>query len=86
MILDPLGMALAIMPLLERGSEALKTRYASIPKKDRPIGLSIAVVTEEDFVRNSRLILRHVCASGTSTHILCESGVLCLLIERLPEG
>lgn len=79
---DP-GVALAMLPLLERGTEALRLKFANVPLADRPIGLTVDVVTEFDFIRYPALVLAHVCRNGTSTHILCASGVLCSLLERL---
>jgi len=75
--------ALRMMPLFERGREALRLKLCELPARDRPIGgMNIDVVTYDDFVTQAALILRHVVVNGAATHILCQDGSLVALIER----
>lgn len=77
-------LARQMVPLLERGTEALRAKLATMPSKyDARAAIGIDVVTEEDFATEARLILRHVVHHGTPTHILCSNGSLCALLERL---
>lgn len=79
--------AMRMLPLLDRGREALHAHLASLPAVARPmvVGNSLSVVTEADYVANAILLLRHVCRNGAPTHILCTDGHLCALLEHLPE-
>lgn len=75
-----------MVPLLERGREALRLKYAHLPRGDarRPIGLTVDVVTEEDFLANASLTLRYICTNLTQVRIICSYGDLCVRIEHLP--
>ena len=69
--------------LLRRGTAALRETLADTPKHKRPIGLSIHVVTEDDFAEHADTILQYVVGDGIPTHVICLNGALCARIERL---
>ena len=76
-------------PLLVRGRQALRAYTMSRPHSnahamDMLVGTSASldVVTHGDFLANAALVLRHVTRNAAPTHVLCESGALCTLIER----
>lgn len=78
-----------MVPLLERGRIAyrkhtLERQNVSPDDRDMLVGTgrSIDVVTYEDFLENTSLVLHHVVSNGHPTHILCENGAICSLIER----
>jgi hypothetical protein len=79
-----IDVALAMIPLLERGTEALRAKFAHLAKEDRPIGLSVEVVLEADFVAYPALVLQHVCKNVPACHVLCADDSFCLLIGRYP--
>lgn len=80
--------ALRMLPLLERGREALLVyiRSRNIEERRRQVLLStattISVVTHADYVANAALCLRHVEHNGVSTHILNENGALCVVLAQ----
>lgn len=86
---DAAELARAMVPLLERGDEALRAHIASLPASAGPVlgsGLGVLhVVTEEDFAANAMLCLRFVTseAARKPMHILCANGALCALLEQL---
>ena len=80
---------MGMMPLLDRGREALRAYTNAQPFADdirRKMVLSaldtIHVVTHQDFVESAALVLRHVVKNGTPTHILLENGSLVAVVER----
>lgn len=77
------AIASAMVPILQRGTAALRALFAGVPLENRPIGLSINVVTEADFVAYPKLVLHHVCINALSCHVLCADGTICSLLERL---
>lgn len=82
------GLALLMLPLIERGRDALRTYIATLPPDAQPlggprsVGSSIDVVTHADFVANPALCLRYVVQNSAPTHVLCEDGALCALIAK----
>lgn len=77
----------AMHPLFERGREALRAYVSALPNEARPLGGpgavdSIRVVCLDDFVAHARLCVRNVVANGVLTHVLCEEGHLCAILER----
>jgi len=79
-----------MLPLLERGREALRTYIRALPDGEGPIGgarsigRSIDIVTHDDFCKHAALVMRHVIHNRSPTHILCADGALCALIESRP--
>lgn len=86
---DHFELARAMVPLLERGDEALRAHIASLPASSGPIvgtGIGVLyVVTEEDFAAHALLCLRFVTseAARKPMHILCANGAICALLEQL---
>lgn len=81
--------ALRMAPLFDRGLAALRAYTESRPHVDdlhRDMLLTTAagldVVTHADFIANAALVLRHVIHNGAPTHVLCDNGAMCALIER----
>lgn len=73
-----------MVPLFERGREALRQYVLTLRPGDRPaLAQQMEVVTYEDFVKETELVFRHCVHNGATVHVLCESGALCLLLEKL---
>lgn len=57
--------------MLDRGREAFAKYLLALPEAARPIGgAMMAIICEDDFIREVRLVMSHVHASRSSIYIL----------------
>jgi hypothetical protein len=85
-------VAIRMVPILERGTEALRFYIVSIPLIElgdevrRQLLLttsrSLHVVTHSDFIDQPALCLEHVVINDIPLHILCPNGSLYALVEK----
>lgn len=81
-LVPDLETARRMVPLLERGEEALRRELATRPAQSRPQG-SVDLVTQSDFAQHAILCLRHVQRNAPSLHILCDDGASVALLQCL---
>jgi hypothetical protein len=88
---DP-DIALAMIPLFERGTIALTEYYTKLRPDERPTGTPAqaarmvrGIVTREDFVKHADLCFDHVTINAAVIHVLCAHGAICAVLDKRPK-